>query len=81
MAGLPIILRVLLGSVLITGGIIGMVIPVVPGLPLLILGLSIGLTWHPRGLALWRRMKAAALRLLARIFGRRKPGPEIKPES
>ncbi len=81
MTGLPIILRVLLGSVLITGGIVGMVIPVVPGLPLLILGLSIGLTWHPRGLALWRRMKAAALRLLARIFGRRKPAPEIKPES
>jgi uncharacterized protein YqgC (DUF456 family) len=81
MTGLPIILRVLLGSVLITGGIIGMVMPVIPGLPLLILGLSIGLTWHPRGLALWRRMKAAALRLLARIFGRRKSAPEIKPAS
>jgi uncharacterized protein YqgC (DUF456 family) len=81
MTGLPIILRVLLGSLLITGGIVGMVIPVVPGLPLLILGLSIGLTWHPRGLALWRRMKATALRLLARIFGRRKLPPEIKPES
>lgn len=70
-----------MGSALILAGLVGLVVPVVPGLPMLILGLSISLTWHPRGLAVWRRMKAAALRGLARVFGRRRKGPDVRPGS
>jgi uncharacterized protein YqgC (DUF456 family) len=79
MFGFFTILRVFLGSGLILGGLVGLVVPMIPGIPMIILGLSLALTWHPRGLALWRRMKAASLRGIARVFGRRKsrvsPGP------
>lgn len=79
MPGLAVILRVIIGSTLILGGLVGLVVPMIPGIPMMILGLSIALTWHPRGLALWRRMKAAALRGVARVFGRRKAGPKVNP--
>jgi uncharacterized protein YqgC (DUF456 family) len=80
MPGLAIIARVVVGSALILGGIVGTLVPVVPGVPMILLGLSLALTWHPRGLAIWRRLKAAALRGWARVAGRRKdrdvsPGP------
>jgi len=79
MLGFAVILRVLAGSALMIGGLVGLVVPIIPGVPMILIGLSIALTWHPRGLALWRRMKAAGLRGLARVFGRRKtrssPGP------
>jgi len=79
MQGFWVILRVTAGTALILAGLVGLVVPMVPGIPMLILGLSISLTWHPAGLAIWRRMKAAALRGLARVFGRRKRRTEIKP--
>ena len=47
--------RVVMGSVLIIVGLIAIPLPLTPGLPLIILGASIGLTWHPNGLRLWRR--------------------------
>ena len=47
--------RVVMGSVLIIVGLIAIPLPLTPGLPLIILGASIGLTWHPKGLRLWRR--------------------------
>ena len=47
--------RVVTGSVLIIVGLIAIPLPLTPGLPLIILGASIGLTWHPKGLRLWRR--------------------------
>jgi hypothetical protein len=46
-----------------------------PGVLFIALGLSIGITWHPKGLALWRRLKAALYRLLIRLCGRRKLRP------
>lgn len=79
MPGLAAILRVVIGSTLILGGLVGLVVPMIPGVPMMILGLSLALTWHPRGLALWRRMKAATLRGLARVFGRRKAAPKVSP--
>ncbi len=79
MWGLAAILRVIIGSLLIVGGLVGLVVPVIPGVPMMIIGLSIALTWHPRGLALWRRMKAGALRGLARVFGRRKAQGKLSP--
>ena len=79
MASLAVILRVLLGSGLFLGGLVGLVVPMIPGVPMMVIGLSIALTWHPRGLALWRRMKAACLRGLARVFGRRKEASRVSP--
>jgi uncharacterized protein YqgC (DUF456 family) len=79
MPGLAVILRVFIGSVLIIGGLVGLVVPLIPGVPMMIIGLSIALTWHPKGLALWRRLKAWALRGLARVFGRRKERDKLSP--
>jgi len=41
--------RVVTGSVLIIVGLIAIPLPLTPGIPLVILGASIGLTWHPKG--------------------------------
>ena len=79
MLGFWVILRVLAGSILIIAGLVGLVVPMIPGIPILILGLSLGLTWHPAGLTVWRRLKAATLRGLARVFGRRKNQPKLSP--
>jgi len=72
----PIILiRVVVGSLLITTGLVGLVIPVMPGVLFIALGLSIGIIWHPKGLALWRRMKAGFYRFAIKLCGRRKTKP------
>ena len=75
-----ITLRLVTGAALITGGLVGLVVPLVPGILLIALGLSIGITWHPRGLAAWRRVKIWTYRGLVRLLGRRKQrgGPAIK---
>lgn len=62
MASLWILLRLVTGGTLIAAGLAGLVIPLIPGLPLLVIGLSLALTWHPRGLRLWRKLKVGALR-------------------
>jgi len=72
MVGPWIILRLVVGGALVLMGLVGLVIPVMPGVLFIALGMSIGITWHPRGLALWRRLKAGLYRLLVRLFGRRK---------
>lgn len=80
MLGPWILLRLVAGGVLIVTGLVGLVIPVMPGVLFIALGLSIGITWHPRGLALWRRLKAGLYRLLIRLCGRRKlrPATEVR---
>ncbi len=76
----PIILiRVILGSLLIITGLVGLLIPVMPGVLFIALGLSIGITWHPKGLALWRRMKAGLYRFAVKVFGRQKTKPPSNP--
>lgn len=75
MASLWIMLRVIVGGALVTAGLAGLVIPLIPGIPLLIIGLSLALTWHPRGLRLWRRAKVGALRRWQRLRGR----PTVRP--
>jgi hypothetical protein len=67
MSSLWIILRLVVGGTLVTAGLVGLVIPLIPGIPLLIIGLSLSLTWHPRGLRVWRRMKVAVLRRWQRL--------------
>jgi len=75
MAGIWILLRLLTGGTLIAAGLAGLVIPLIPGIPLLIIGLSLSLTWHPRGLRIWRRLKVAALRRWQRLRGRQPVRP------
>jgi hypothetical protein len=46
--------RVVTGSILIIVGLIAIPLPVTPGLPLIIIGLAFGFSWHPKGLRLLR---------------------------
>ncbi len=71
MSSLWIIIRLIAGGTLVTAGLVGLVIPLIPGIPLLIIGLSLSLTWHPRGLRVWRRMKIGVLRRWQRLRGRK----------
>ncbi len=61
-----ILFRILTGTALIIVGIAAAILPVIPGIPLVILGITFGFTWHPKGLRAWRRFKAAVLRRLPR---------------
>ena len=49
--------RAVTGSILIIAGLIAIPLPLTPGLPLIILGLAFGFSWHPKGLRLLRRCK------------------------
>ena len=42
--------RVVTGSILIIAGLIAIPLPLTPGLPLIIIGLAFGFSWHPKGL-------------------------------
>lgn len=75
MTSIWILLRLLTGGTLIAAGLAGLVIPLIPGIPLLLIGLSLSLTWHPRGLRLWRRLKVSALRRWRRLRGL----PTVRP--
>jgi uncharacterized protein YqgC (DUF456 family) len=66
MANTLILLRVLTGIALIIVGFAAAILPVIPGIPLVVLGITFGFTWHPKGLRAWRRLKAAVLRRLPR---------------
>jgi hypothetical protein len=46
--------RVVTGSILIIAGLIAIPLPLTPGLPLIIIGLAFGFSWHPKGLRLLR---------------------------
>ena len=46
--------RVVTGSILIIVGLIAIPLPLTPGLPLIIIGLAFGFSWHPKGLRLLR---------------------------
>ena len=58
--------RVVTGSILIIVGLIAIPLPVTPGLPLIIIGLAFGFSWHPKGLRLLRRCKVKWGRLFKR---------------
>ena len=49
--------RAVTGSILIIAGLIAIPLPLTPGLPLIIIGLAFGFSWHPKGLRLLRRCK------------------------
>jgi hypothetical protein len=58
MLGLMPIIRVVAGSVLVVTGLIAIPLPVAPGIPLVLFGLTLGFSWHPKGLRLIRKTKA-----------------------
>ena len=58
--------RVVTGSILIIAGLIAIPLPLTPGLPLIIIGLAFGFSWHPKGLRLLRRCKVKWGRLFKR---------------
>jgi hypothetical protein len=64
--------RAVSGSILIIAGLIAIPLPLTPGLPLIILGLAFGFSWHPKGLRLLRRCKVK----WGRVF--RKRGAEAQ---
>jgi hypothetical protein len=49
--------RVVTGSILIIAGLIAIPLPLTPGLPLIIIGLAFGFSWHPKGLRLLRKCR------------------------
>lgn len=57
MIGLLPIARMVAGSILMTIGLIAIPLPVFPGIPLVLLGATIGFGWHPRGLRILRKLK------------------------
>jgi hypothetical protein len=64
--------RAVTGSILIIVGLIAIPLPLTPGLPLIIIGLAFGFSWHPKGLRLLRRCKVK----WGRVF--RKRGSEAQ---
>ena len=62
--------RVVTGSILIIAGLIAIPLPLTPGLPLIIIGLAFGFSWHPKGLRLLRISRVK----WGRLFKKR--GPE-----
>jgi len=72
MLGVIQLARVVTGSVLMVVGLIAIPLPVFPGIPLVLLGATIGFGWHPKGLRLLRRGKVK----WGRVF--RKRGPEAQ---
>jgi len=65
-------IRVVTGSTLILAGLIAIPLPLTPGIPLIILGASIGFTWHPKGLRIWRRCRVKAGRCVQRVLRRKR---------
>lgn len=61
--------RVVTGSVMIIAGLIAIPLPLTPGLPLIILGLAFGFSWHPKGLRLLRRCKVKWGRIIKKKQG------------
>jgi uncharacterized membrane protein YbaN (DUF454 family) len=55
MADMQRVLLALLGIPLMALGLVGWILPFVPGLPLFLLGLALTISWHPKGKALIER--------------------------
>ena len=65
----------LLGIPLMIIGLIGWVMPIIPGAPLFFFGLALTISWHPKGRALVERWKQG-LKELATRWGLRRQSPQ-----
>lgn len=70
----------LLGIPLMIIGLIGWVMPIIPGAPLFFFGLALTISWHPKGKALVERWKQGLLELAARWGIRRKSPQQLQAE-
>lgn len=70
----------LLGIPLMIIGLIGWVMPIIPGAPLFFFGLALTISWHPKGRALVERWKQAIKELAARWGFRRQSPQQIQEE-
>jgi hypothetical protein len=61
-------------------GLIGWVMPIIPGAPLFFFGLALTISWHPKGRALVERWKQGLKDLTKRWGLRRKTAKELKDE-
>jgi cytochrome b561 len=65
----------LLGIPLMVIGLIGWVVPIIPGAPLFFFGLALTISWHPKGRALVERWQQG-LKDLATRWGLRRKSPQ-----
>jgi hypothetical protein len=65
----------LLGIPLMIIGLVGWVMPIIPGAPLFFFGLALSISWHPKGRALVERWKQG-LKDLATRWGLRRQSPQ-----
>jgi uncharacterized membrane protein YbaN (DUF454 family) len=65
----------LLGIPLMVIGLIGWVMPIIPGAPLFFFGLALTISWHPKGRALVERCQQS-LKVLATRWGLRRKTPQ-----
>jgi len=70
----------LLGIPLMIIGLIGWVMPIIPGAPLFFFGLALTISWHPKGKALVERWKQGLKELAARWGLRRKSPQQLQEE-
>ena len=69
MLGVIQLARVVTGLVLMIVGLVAIPLPVFPGIPIVLLGATIGFGWHPKGLRVLRRCKVK----WGRVFRKRGP--------
>lgn len=65
----------LLGIPLMIIGLVGWIMPIIPGAPLFFFGLALSISWHPKGRALVERWKQG-LKDLATRWGLRRQSPQ-----
>jgi hypothetical protein len=70
----------LLGIPLMIIGLIGWVMPIIPGAPLFFFGLALMISWHPKGRALVERWQQGLKDLVTRWGLRRRSPQELQAE-
>lgn len=70
----------LLGIPLMIIGLIGWVMPIIPGAPLFFFGLALTISWHPKGRALVERWKQGLKAVAARCGLRRQSPQQLQDE-
>ncbi len=70
----------LLGIPLMVIGLIGWVMPIIPGAPLFFFGLALTISWHPKGRTLVERWKMGFNELAVRWGLRRRSPQQVQAE-
>lgn len=74
---MPSILKIFIGFVLIIIGSVGWVLPIIPGAPLVFVGIYFCLSWHPRGREITDKMKDKLKAFAERLNLWSKPSQDI----